>query len=372
MKIVQLITRSDTVGGAQAHVQLLCQQLLQDKHQVQVFAGGEGIFHQQLSEQGISSLPILELKRNLSPISDFKAILAIRRLLKKERPAVFAIHSAKSGLIGRLAALNLGVKVVYTVHGWSHIKSASKLSAAVYKVLDRALSVVTDEIICVSQSDLDYAHDVVKISPEKTHLVFNGCNIPDLPKSTRHFSEQVFKLISVTRFQAPKDNLTLIKALHAANVQSESKKAHVDFYGEGEELGEAKKLVRELGLDHLVHFKGFNNNVTELYGTYDCFILSSLSEGLPMSIIEAMASHLPILATDVGGIKELVSEGENGLMFKPGGVSQLSEAIGYMMNLNKEELHKFKKQSFKKYHDKFTVQDMYLKTKNLYTMRNEC
>ncbi|MGC9460068.1 glycosyltransferase family 4 protein [Vibrio genomosp. F10] len=372
MKIVQLITRSDTVGGAQVHVQLLCQQFLNDGCNVHVLAGGDGLFHDLLKKHGISSSSVRDLKRNFSIISDLKAIQEIRSVLKKTRPEVFAIHSAKSGLLGRLAAFNLGIKVVYTAHGWSHIKNSSWFTGMIYKLLDRILSVITSDIICVSQADLDYAHNVVKISPQKTHLVYNGCDSLTQFAKVRPESSDEFRLICVTRFQAPKDNLALIKALDEVNTQSKTRKAYVDFYGGGENIDEAKELVETLGLNKFVAFKGFSSNVTELYGNYDCFILSSLSEGLPMSIIEAMASKLPIIASDVGGINELVLNYKNGVMFEAKNIAQLAEAIYYMMSLSKEQLNAFRQNSLESYNDKFTVLEMYLNTKKIYNARVKC
>ncbi|WP_418113772.1 glycosyltransferase [Vibrio scophthalmi] len=372
MKIIQLITRSDTIGGAQAHVHLLCQQLLREHYRVRVLAGGDGIFHDLLKDEGISCSSINNLKRNFSIISDLKAILEIREVLKKKRPEVLAIHSAKSGLVGRLAALNLGVQIVYTVHGWSHIRNASWFVGFVYSLLDRLLSFCTNEIICVSESDLDFAHNVVKINPKKTNLVYNGCeSVAQLDKVRSNLGSD-FRFVCVTRFQAPKDNLTLIKALADVNANATEKKAYVDFYGDGEDLGVAKELVRVLGIEKFVTFKGFSNNVKNLYGSYDCLILSSLSEGLPMSIIEAMASKLPVIASDVGGISELVSSYRNGVVFEAKNVPQLSEAICYMMNLSNEDLQIFRQNSLDIYNRKFTALDMYLNTKKVYYKRDKC
>ncbi|EJL6289795.1 glycosyltransferase family 4 protein [Vibrio cholerae] len=374
MNVYQLITRSDTIGGAQVHLRSLCHLLKKDGHKVLVLAGGNGIFHDVLLDDEIKSIPLDYLKRDICLISDVQSILYLRKFLKNNKPDILAIHSAKSGLIGRIAALGLGIKVIYTVHGWSHIKNASRLSSDLYCWIDKILALITDEIICVSKSDVEFSINKMHINSEKVNLIYNGVAEYSLDvelKGKRINSSDVFKIICVTRFQEPKDNLSIIHAIKVLLTKSPFVKINVDFFGDGEELCSLKEVVRELELDEYVHFNGFSNDLISCYRQYDCFLLSSFSEGLPMSIIEAMSNKLPIIASDVGGISELVFDKYNGMKFTAGDIDGIVDSILFIMKLSADEYNNMSEASYKLYLRDFTIENMYSSTLSVYIGDNK-
>ncbi|MCR9388726.1 glycosyltransferase, partial [Vibrio metoecus] len=198
-------------------------------------------------------------------------------------------------------------------------------------------------------SDVEFSINKMHINSEKVNLIYNGVAEYSLDvelKGKRINSSDVFKIICVTRFQEPKDNLSIIHAIKVLLTKSPFVKINVDFFGDGEELCSLKEVVRKLELDEYVHFNGFSNDLISCYRQYDCFLLSSFSEGLPMSIIEAMSNKLPIIASDVGGISELVFDKYNGMKFTAGDIDGIVDSILFIMKLSADEYNNMSEASY--------------------------
>ncbi len=331
MKITQIVTRSDSIGGAQIHVKELSRELIKRGIDVHVFAG-PGPFISQLLELGIPSEPIAHLTRDIVPCHDFLAFFEIRKALARIRPDVTAVHTAKAGWLGRLASWSLGIPCVYTPHGWPFAEGVPAVQRKVFAILERLAGMFSSGIIAVCDFDRRLCLKYRIVPPEKISVIPNG--IPDLEnlplyrppdtvtQNAGHIDQaEAPRFVMTARFDRPKDHTLLIKAV----VPLTGLPWQIQFAGDGPLRAEAEILVREMNLESRIEFMGQRQDVPEILQKAAGFILISNSEGLPLSILEAMRAGLPILASSVGGVPEAVEDGINGFLVPKGDVNTLRQ-----------------------------------------------
>jgi len=325
MKILYIVTRGDVIGGASMHVLELAAEMQRRGCDVTILLGPGDIVAQLAQQRGLPIMVEPLLLRQISPWHDLLCLLRLRRLLRQLRPDVLHLHSAKAGLLGRLVAKLQRIPVVYSVHGWSfNMYHGNK--ARCFRWLEKLLMPLTDQLVLVCQRDFDIAANLLGANRAQLALVHNGISeSAAVVKSAQ--SSAVCRLISVARFEEPKDQLTLLKAVSALPAGG----WHLQFVGSGPTLDSCRKMAAELGLRQ-VEFLGERSDVAALLAQSDIFVLSSLSESLPVSVIEAMRAGLPVVASQVGGMAELVIEGGSCYLVAPQDANnlrlRLTELIG--------------------------------------------
>lgn len=358
MKIVYVITQA-TWGGAQAHLYSLIERQVKIGNTVTLISGIEG----RLSDQIKKNLPqvklviISNLVRQVSLINDFKAIRALRKLLKRLKPDILHLHSSKAGMVGRLAALGLSMKVVFTVHGWGFTPGVSKKQQLLIKLVEKTLRPLTTYYICVSEFDqnIGLRGKVLKASKENYVVIHNGA--PKPKEFDRRPATLPVRLVMTARFFKQKDQTSLIRAVKSLD----KSKYHLSLVGDGETLEDNQRLVEELRLTDNVSFEGFKSDVSDSLIHNDVYILSTHYEGLPISIIEAMSYKLPIIATDVGGNKELVKD--NGYLISS--ISDLTQRIQYLID-HPDLIGRLGNASYELYKNEYTLEHCLDKTNFYY------
>jgi glycosyltransferase involved in cell wall biosynthesis len=326
LKIVQLITRMDEPGGAQIHVRDLSIRLKSSGHEVILLSGSEAPVFPELLEHGIMHTRIHHLFRDIHILKDIKSLIGLRRLLKEIQPDLLAIHSSKAGLIGRMAGWSLGLPTVFTAHGWSFTEGISSKKRWIYSKIEKFAGVISTGIISVSQYDGRLAVQHKVIPPHKMKVIQNG--VPDIEASKWASPDNTpVSMIMVARFAQPKDHRTLLDVLSQMNT-TEWK---IRFVGDGPLKIEIEDEVKKLGLSDRVLFCGNRDDVSEILADSQIFILISNWEGLPLSVLEAMRSGLPVIASHVGGIGELVVDGKTGFLIEKGDKEGLKEKISQLM-----------------------------------------
>lgn len=309
MRIAFIITQAQVIGGASIHVRDLSKSLLLEGHDVFVLVGGTGPFTEQLEEHGIPFISLENCIRQHALLKDIKCYFEIKKILLKLKPDIVTVHSAKAGVLGRLAARKIGIPVVYTVHGWPFTEGIKPVKRLIYAHVERVMANFSDQIITVSNYDRQLALDL-RIAPEELmETIHNG--IPDVEPSFFAVPEKdPPRIIMTARFEEPKDQISLIKALATL------KKFpwYADFLGDGPLISDSMKFAQNLGLDNRLFFHGSVNDVHRYLSKAQIFALSTKWEGLPLTILEAMRAGLPVIATNVGGIREAVVNSENGFL----------------------------------------------------------
>lgn len=313
-KILYFITTSEW-GGASQYVYNLCKYEKARGNKVYLVVGSIGKLSNEIQKLGIKVFIVKEVRKNISPLNDIISIFKIQKLIRKINPDIVHLNSSKAGVIGRIACRNIknkNMKVVFTVHGWSFTDGIpSNFKKFLFRWIERLVSRFTDLFICVSNYDAKIGRrDKVLNSKSNVVVIHNGTLPPQQKAEINHAVHTPIRLVMIARFSKQKRQEQLIKALG----QIDKKLFHLTFVGDGETLDECKQLVNELNLSKNITFVGFKDNVAPYLIKNDVYILTSFYEGLPLGIIEAMSFGLPIIASNVGGNSELVTNNINGYL----------------------------------------------------------
>jgi glycosyltransferase involved in cell wall biosynthesis len=322
-RVLLVITLAE-VGGAQSYVAALLPALA-ERYDVVLAAHGEGPLRDVAAGVGARFVPLRHVRRPINPLRDLAGLLELISLLRRERPQVLHASSSKAGVLGRLAAVAARVPIrFFTVHGWA-FSAYSGLPSHLYRVSDRLMAPLTTVTICVSETELAAGLEAGTCSADRSVVIHNAVDIAGAPRSPH--DRPTPRLIAVGRLKAPKDFLTLIRSLGALR----DHEFEALIVGEGPDRNAIEAEIRRLELQGRVRLAGERGDVPELLAESDVFMLSSRSEGLPISVLEAMSAELPVVATDVGGLAELVVDGETGILVPPGDETALTEALGRLV-----------------------------------------
>ncbi len=321
-RILQIITKSE-LGGAQSHVADLLDGLQSPDTELHLATGTEGALTVRARELGAHVHLLPRLQRSLSPVKDLAAVRECAQLIRRVKPDIVHAHSSKAGVIARLAGHRTGVPVVFTVHGWGFNPGTSLASRVVAWAVEFCLAFVGARIICVSEHSRRSGLSLRVGNKAKLTTVHNGI-APGAPQAR---PERVpARIVMVARFSEPKDHATLLRAFASLQMQSEMPDCYLDLVGTGPNFEAMQELARELGIER-VQFLGDRHDVADILSQSQIFVLSTYSEGLPISVMEAMRAGLPVVATDVGGISEEVEHGQTGFLVAKHNTNALAEAL---------------------------------------------
>lgn len=360
MKIVYVITRSDVVGGASVHLLDLASGVQNEHNNVTILSGGNGIVTDLARARNLKCITLNNLVREISIYKDICGYLELRRIIKKLSPDLIHAHSSKAGILGRLVGKSLKIPVVFTAHGWAFTEGVPEKRRRLYIKIERFIAKFTNQIITVSNYDKNLALKNHVGNDTLITTVHNG--IPTIEKLPRLTSEnKLVKLVMVARFDTPKNQKFLIKALSEIKDLSWS----MDFIGDGPSINQSKELVHDLNLSDKINFLGACSDVSERLINSDVFILISDWEGLPLTILEAMRSGLPVIATNVGGIPEAVEHGETGLLVNINDSINLIDSIRKLIE-SPDMRRNMGRCGEKKFFNEFKFESMLFKTLKIY------
>lgn len=290
----------------------------------------------------VSNIYIVPMIREIEFKSDIKAIFKVKKILKQIKPDIVYMHSSKAGAIGRIAlAFNFRIPVLYNAHGWYFNATISKKKKKFFALIEKMLALKTKMIINISKSEYDSAIKN-KIAPEKKMCIIeNGIDFDKFKdnnkyrKETRekyNIKDEEIVIGVVGRLSEQKDPMTMIKAFKLVNdVKSNTKLMYV---GSGNLEEDVKGYAKEAGILDKIIITGWVSNVEEYIPAFDIAVLPSKWEGFGLVLIEYMACDKPIVASDIGGIPDIIKDKENGLLCKCNDYKDLSEKLLYLINNN--------------------------------------
>lgn len=367
-RILMIITRSEW-GGAQQIVYSLATALKEHFH-ITVACGPGGELISRLSSAGIDTVIIPALRRNPHLLYDPFALWQIYRLLKSKAFDIIHAHSTKAGLLGRLAAYRARVpNILFTAHGWPFAGIHNRLYQRSLIFMERVLAKLTTRIICVSDYDRQNAVRCHVAPHEKLVHIYNGLDPRPFLEIDRERSRAALGLkgaqvvTMVSRLAPPKDPFTLLAA--GALLCERYPNLRLLLVGGGPWQDRVYVEARRLHLTDRVLLLGIRSDVPEILAASDIFVLSSQWEGAPLGIIEAMMAGLPVIATRVGGIPELVEEGVTGFLIPPRDASALAWALQRL--LEDEPLRRRAGEAGRKRAlERFTLEHMVSQYKEIY------
>ncbi|NNM67434.1 MAG: glycosyltransferase family 4 protein [Spirochaetales bacterium] len=357
--VLFVITRGDLIGGAQIHVRDLAQHLKALGVRVAVALGTSGALQEQLDAAGVQHFLLPALRRSVNPLADFFAIAQAVRLMRSFRPRLVSAHTAKAGLVGRIAAWLTGVPAVFTAHGWQFAEGIPAWQKFLVLMTETVLARVSRRIITVSGYDQKLALRYHLGSEQKIILVHNG--MPWRKSVSRPLSTLGLKLVMTARFVPQKDHETLFEALKSLEGEPWS----LELIGDGPLLETYQKKAADWGWTKRVSFPGQVHDVPERLEAADVFILASRWEGFPRSILEAMRAGLPVVASDVGGVREAVTDGETGFTVPAGDVEALTTKLRLLFQ-QKSLCLELGRSGRQRYETEFTFEAMFEKTRQVW------
>jgi glycosyltransferase involved in cell wall biosynthesis len=314
-QLLILITLSE-LGGAQTAVALLLPGLV-DRFEVTLAAQGSGPLRDAAEAAGVPYVELEHVRRPIHPWQDALALVELVRLCRRLRPDIVHAHSSKVGVLGRVAAWLARVPVrVFTVHGWS-FAAYDGLAGRLYLWIERLMRPLTTAVVCVADATRRQGLAARACDPSRAVVIHNAVDAASFCE--RAETPGPCRIVSVGRFAYPKDFATLLAALELVDGEWRA-----SLVGDGPDRAAVEGST-------LVELPGPRRDVADLLARSDIFVLSSRSEGFPVSILEAMAAGLPVVATDVGGVAEAVVAGETGFLVPPGDPRALAEALGRLV-----------------------------------------
>ena len=312
-RLLIVITLAE-VGGAQTYLAQLLPALTAELD-VTVASSGPGPLRDAAQRAGATYVELRHMRRAISPLQDLLCLFELVALCRRLRPRIMHANSSKAGILGRLAAWIARVPSrIFTAHGWA-FAAYTGATAKAYLWADRAMRPLTTATICVAENELRLGAAARTCNPRRAFVIHNAVDVDAAPRARPADGPTV--VVAVGRLKYPKDTRTLVEA--AAQVPGDWR---LDLVGDGPERAELEQVSGER-----VHFVGERDDVPELLAGASVFVLSSRSEGFPISVLEAMAAGLPVVASDVGGVREQVEQEVTGLLVPRGDAVALASAI---------------------------------------------
>ena len=349
-KVLVLSTNSDE-AGAPTHVFTVISSLMHQVDFVAIF-GEEGPVAEKVRNLGIPVEIVPEMKSAMNLSLDLSAFSSICSHIKKYKPNLIHAHSSKAGMLGRIAALKYKLPCIYTVHGWGW-RGLSLSKRAIVLSIEKALSFIPrTSLVYVSRSVEREARSILSLSPKKGTVIHNG--VPDFLRNFKSTSANTpLKIMMPARVSSAKDHISLLKAFEQIKFPSQ-----LYLCGGGTNEPGFMKMAQEIAPRRCkdIFFLGSRSDIPVLLNKIDIFVLISNFEALPISIIEAMSAAKAIIATDVGGVRELIDEGLNGLCVQKNNHGDILIALNKFTDLSFRK--KCGDEARKKYVSNFTVNTM--------------
>ncbi len=334
IRVLQVAATS--TGGVGLLLWYLASGLDQRRFEVGV-AFGRGYLLDARFDQAEIPIIALPLGRGLNPLGALRALVRLYRLLRVGDYDIVQSHTSVGGLVARLAAWAAGVPCsVWTVHLWGSHPGLGPLMYRAVLAVERALDRITDRYVAVSRDLKASGLSKRILREEKVVVIPNGIDLDELDRLARSTDVRLDKAAygfppgtlligTVTRLEPQKAIDHFLRA--AAQVAAERPDCGFVIAGDGPLRASLEGLAERLGLSGRVRFLGWREDAFAIIRTLDVFCMSSLWEGCPMVLLEAMAAARPIVATRIGGVAEIVLDQDTGLLVPPGEPSRLAEAL---------------------------------------------
>ncbi len=327
IRILQVLA-SGAVGGGATHLRSLVERLSRERFETHVACSDDGPLQRELRAAGVPVWPI-DLPGRLN-LGATPRLAALARALA---PDMVHFHGTRAGLAGALAARSAGARAIYTVHGWACHPRRTRVTEAMSRLVERQIVRAADRVICVSRGDFEMGLRLGLIDDRRALVIPNGVDPGPFARGVDRDGARAalglrpddiaIGLVGRLTRQKGQDSLLLA----APAVLAAAPAARFLLIGDGEDEPRLRDLARRAGLDGHVRFLGTRRDVPRLMQALDVFVLPSHWEGMPISLLEAMAAGLPVVASQVSGSREAVVDGESGLLVRPGDTGALAAAL---------------------------------------------
>lgn len=361
------------IGGAQDNTLYTLELLSRDKYEVSLACNLSGDFTDRAkSIQSCELHDIKTLQRDVDLVNDFKTMIKLIKLIRQGRFDIVHTHSTKPGVIGRIACALAGTPIViHTVHGFPFHDFMNTTKLRIYVAIEKMMNLISTHLITVSTLNLKKIVRLKMEVPEKITNIYSGIDIPKFRNSSKtdlHKELNLPKSIRLVgfigRFSDQKAPITLMQAI--SKVVTDVHDCHFVLVGDGPLKEEMVSFINQNQLADKVSFLGYRMDINAILHGLDLFVLSSIYEGLGRSITEALCCKVPVVATAVEGVPELIRHKKTGLLVEPNNPIQLAEAVTYALK-NLKEMQELAEAGSLFVDQNFQVDDMVARIDDVYT-----
>lgn len=331
MRIIHIITKLHEMYGAQRHAVESMKDHIKKNHQCLAIAGTDGYATAELKKLGINVITVPTLKNTYNLLVDFKAVAEVVAIIQEYKPDLVISHSSKAGVIARIACYKTKTPNIFTVQGWPFERGTPFFQRVVAKTIERLLIPFSDTYMCVSEYTKSFGLSQL---PLKENRLFVCPNMhEEKEETTPEASKLTNDVLMVAGFRGQKDHLTALKALKIIVAENKLPNIHFTFAGDGPKRECIEQFINENELNKYITLVGETKEIDKYYDHCDLVILPTYYEGLPLSLLEAIQKGKPVIATDTGGINEIVQDGINGnLLAVEDAVSLAKHITDYYIN----------------------------------------
>lgn len=373
-KLFICITKSNW-GGAQKYVFDIATNTPRDQFDTTVLLGEGGELKTKLEEAGVKIILLKNAQRDINLLREFELGLELTKIFKKEKPDIVHLNSSKMGL-GALAARIAGIKkIIFTAHGWAFNEERGLLSRTIIKVIHIFTVILCHKTIAVSeitkkQIGFPFNKKIVVIKnglretvlkeKESAREILSAKILQKNPKACRLLSRNPKWIGTVSELHTNKGLLYAINAISKIN----SSVIYI-IIGEGEKRKELEEQAIKLGIYDRVFLIGHVDLASTYLKAFDVFVLSSITEALPYVLLEAGYASLPVVASNVGGIPEIIENNKTGILTFPRNSEEIKNSVEYLLKNPIDAAH-FGDALRNKISKNFTQKTMLDKTFSLY------
>lgn len=323
-----LVGSSGNLGGGERNLLDIAVHLKSKGSEIFVILPSQGHLLDVIDKKNIS-VSLIDMPSYPNP----KSVFQTRKILRTYHPDIIHAHGTKAALFARLSSIGLSIPVVYTLHGIHYLYYPNLLKKWLYICGERFLKRFTAWFICVCKDNFEKAKKARVIDPMRTNVIYNGVDMPSTvsaEEARKEFDvDGEIVVLNIAALKEVKGQLFLIEAAKAISKSSEKVKFWI--VGEGEKKSYLSEKIRTEDLEQKFNLFGFQKDISKILLTADIFVLPSLHEAFPYTILEAMAHQKPVVATEVGGVPEAVLDGVTGFLVSPADAGALSERISYLI-----------------------------------------
>lgn len=391
-KILYIITKS-VWGGAQRYVFDLATNLPKDKFEAIVATGGDGTLIEKLETQGVRVIKIPGITKDINILQEIKSLFYLGKIFAREKPDVIHLNSSKFGGLGALASRLSSLVfrhssiIIFTAHGWPFNEDRNFMARGIIYFFSWLTAIFANRVINITKTDYQQSLKFPLLTSGKFIHIPNGLEFNDqhfLPptkaRKLLRLRQEQFVIGTIAELTKNKGLPYLIDAINQIKFKVKSLKHapyrtegsgagfKVIIIGEGEERSKLENQVKSLGLEKTIFLPGFLVNAAQYLKGFTIFLFPSVKEGLPYALMEAMAAGLPIIASQTGGIPDLIENGKSGILINAKDSAALAKEMERLM-LNREFCQTLGKEAEIKLRTNFQFRDMMQKTVNLYEQK---
>ncbi|MDO8676907.1 MAG: glycosyltransferase family 4 protein [Candidatus Azambacteria bacterium] len=381
-KVLFIITKSE-MGGAQRFLYELATHLSPEKYEITVAAGGHGELFEKLYKKDVKTAPIRNFS-NIPGIKNFLALWEIFHLIKRFDPDVLYLLSSEAGFTGsiagsfyRLLFWRKNLKIIYRIGGWAFKEPRNTIIKKIYLWTEKLSAPFKDIVIVNSEFDRRLAIKNNIVRPDKIVTIYNGIDLTEtnfFPKeeakrfieskipNTKYQIQNTILIGTIANLYKNKGIEYLISAI--ARI-SDHNKLNFIIIGEGPERQHLEKVIKKHELENIVFLTSAIPDAYQYLRAFDLFVLPSVKEGQPWAILEAMAAVVPIVATNIAGIPEMIENEKSGLLVEPADTDALASAIEKMLN-HPSLAHAMTQNALAVVKEKFGINEMIIKNEELF------